>query len=321
MWITSDDCDRNVANVLIGKLDPTTYFPPILVNCEFLENAPNNESITTLIEETLDSLGIQNRGLFKVLLSDAASYMVKTGKNVKELYDCVIHITCLCHALHRVCEDVKAMCSKLNKLITTVKQIYRKAGSRVLAWKKAYPHVPVPPRPVLTRWGTWVEAALYYHKYFDAVHDMVHRLKEEDAAAIPKARTLLESKKLHDQLQWVATNLDFLPQIITKMEEEGLTIQQSIGLLDEAKEKVAKLEGKRAERLKAKFDSVVEKNQDLGVIRGIVQRVKSGEKLGESGALLKYCPLTSVDCERSFRWKLSHFLHFQTFAAVRRKVI
>ena len=159
MNLKLDDCDRSVANVLIGKLDPNTYHPPYLVNVEYLEAPPNNESVTTLIEETIDSLGVNlsNGNLFKVLLSDAAAYMVKAGKNLKDIYQCLIHITCLVHALHRVCEEIRAMCSKLNKLITTVKQIYRKSPKRLAAWKAAYPKVPPPPKPVLTRWGTWVE--------------------------------------------------------------------------------------------------------------------------------------------------------------------
>ena len=324
VFFDSDDCDRNVSNVLVGKLDPNGYHPPYLVNCEFIEQAPNNEIITTLVEETIDSLGIRDRGHFKALLSDGVSYMVKAGKNLKEMYKCLIHITCLVHALHRVCEEVKAMCSKLNKLITTVKQIYRKAGSRVLAWKKAYPHVPVPPLPCLTRWGTWIEAALYYHQYFDAVHDMVNRLKDVDAAAIPKAKKLLDSQDLANQLQWVARNLGFLPEIIKRMEEEGLTVQESIGLLDEAGEKVAALKGntdleaKMVERLKAKFDSVVEKNPDIGVIRGMLHPAMSGEKLSNELSLLKYCPVTNVDCERSFSYELSHFVTFPEYSDLRK---
>ena len=303
----------------MGRLDPNNYHPPYLVNCEFLEAPPNNELITALIEETIDSLGIRDRGLFKVLLSDCAAYMVKTGKNLKENYQCLIHITCLVHALHRVCEEVKAMCSKLNKLITTVKQIYRKSAKRMAAWKAAYPKVPLPPRPVLTRWGTFIEAAIYYHLYFDIVHDMVHRLKDEEAAAIPKAKKLLENQKLHDQLKWVATNLGFLPEIIKKMEEEGLTVQQSMGLFDEAREKVQQLKGNteieavRVERLKAKFESVLEKNPDIGAIRGMLLRSQSGEKLSDSLNLLKWCPLTNVDCERSFRLHLSHFIVFPVY--------
>ena len=85
------------------------------------------------------------------------------------------------------------------------------------------------------------------------------------------------------------------------MEEEGLTLQQSMGLLDEAKEKIENLQGntekeaKWVERLKAKFESVVSKNEDIRVIKEIIESSQNGDNL------LKYCPLTSVDCERSFR--------------------
>ena len=91
------------------------------------------------------------------------------------------------------------------------------------------------------------------------------------------------------------------------MEEEGLTTQQSMRLLDEAKEKIENLRGntekeaKWCARLKTKFDSVVTKNPDIAVVRGMVQRAQSGEKISSTLALLKYCPVTSVDCERLFR--------------------
>ena len=287
-----------MANVLIGKLDPNSYHPPYLVNVEYLEAPPNNESVTALVEKTIDCLGIKDKKLFKVLLSDQAAYMVKAGKNLKEIYECLIHISCIVHGMHRVCEEVRAMCSKLNQLITKVKQIYRKSPKRQSDWKAAFPDVPLPPKFVLTRWGTWVEAVVHLFKYFDVAYRMILSLKDEDAAAIPEAKKLLEDQECLHELRFVAENLEFLPNTIKQMEEEGLTVEQSLGLLDGVKNKIATLKGnteveaKWVERLKAKFESVLEKNPDIGLVRGM-----SGEK----SALYKYSPLNSVDVERSFR--------------------
>ena len=77
-----------------------------------------------MVEDTINLLEIQDKKLFKVLLSDQATYMVKAGKNLKEIYECLIHISCIVHGLHRVCEEIRAMCPKLHQLITKVKQIY-----------------------------------------------------------------------------------------------------------------------------------------------------------------------------------------------------
>ena len=104
----------------------------------------------------------------------------------------------------------------------------------------------------------------------------------------------------------MATNLGFLPEIIKKMEEEGLTVQESMGLLDEARAKIEelvgsdKLEAEWCERLKSKFESVVTKNPDIKIITDMVQSLKMGDKVGPHMELLKYCPITSVDVERSF---------------------
>ena len=123
-------------------------------------------------------------------------------------------------------------------------------------------------------------------------------MKNEDAAAIPEAKKLLEDQECLHQLRWVAENLDFLPQKIKEMEEEGLTVQRQLELFDDAKCKVENIKGNTemeavwVQKLKEKFESVLEKNPDIGVVRGM-----SGEEL----AMLKYVPLTSVECERFFR--------------------
>ena len=294
-----DDCDRSVANVLIGKLDPNTYIPPYLVNCEFIKEPPNNENITSLVEGTLGNLGIKDKALFKVLLSDQAAYMVKAGKNLKEIHEGLLHISCLVHGLHRVAEEVRAMCKKLHKLITAVKQIYNKSPKRKTDFKAAYPEVSLLPLQfVSNRWGTWLAAVVHLFKHFDAVYAMVMKMKDEDAAAIPEAKKLLEDQEAVHELSWVAENLEFIPNTIKAMEEEGLTVERSLELIDSAKFKVENIKGntemeaKWVLRLKEKFESVLEKNPDIGVIRGM-----SGEQLNP----YKYCPVTSVDCERSFR--------------------
>lgn len=288
-----------MANVLIGKLDPNTYHPPYLVNCEFIKEPPNNENITALVENTLGNLKIKDKALFKVLLSDQAAYMVKAGKNLKEIHEGLLHISCLVHGLHRVAEEARAMCKELHKLITAVKQIYNKSPKRKTEFKAAYPEVSLLPLQfVSNRWGTWVVAVVHLFKHFDAIYGMVMKMKNEDAAAIPEAKKLLEDQQVLHQLSWVAENLEFFPTLIKQMEEEGLTVERSLELIDNAKFKITNIKGntemeaKWVQRLKEKFDSVLEKNPDIGVIQAM-----SGEQLTQ----YKYCPLTSVDCERSFR--------------------
>jgi hypothetical protein len=44
---------------------------------------------------------------FRLLISDAAPYAMKTGRFLKEIFPKLRHITCLCHMLHRLCEYIR----------------------------------------------------------------------------------------------------------------------------------------------------------------------------------------------------------------------
>ena len=161
-----------------------------------MDGAPNNEKVTVLVNQTIKSLGYKDNKLFKVLLSDQAKYMVKAGHNLKEIYEGLLHISCIVHGLHRVSEEIRAMCKKLHQLMTAVKQIYNKSPKRKAAFKAAYPNVCLTPLQFVgNRWGTWVKAVVHLSKHYDAVYQMVMKLDSKDAASIPEAKKLLEDQE------------------------------------------------------------------------------------------------------------------------------
>jgi len=71
----------------------------------------------------------------------------------------MIHITCLAHGIYRVAEDIRGKFPKIDKLIAKIKQIFLKAPSRTILFKNKVPGTPLPPQPIITHWGTWLEAA------------------------------------------------------------------------------------------------------------------------------------------------------------------
>uniref|UniRef100_A0A0A9WTT0 DUF659 domain-containing protein n=1 Tax=Lygus hesperus TaxID=30085 RepID=A0A0A9WTT0_LYGHE len=75
----------------------------------------------------------------------------------------MLHLTCLAHGLHRVAEHRRELMPEMNKLVSSAKEIFVKAQpSQVLVFKEAYPKCALPPEPIITSWGTWIEACLYY---------------------------------------------------------------------------------------------------------------------------------------------------------------
>ena len=84
----------------------------------------------------------------------------------------------------------------LNKLIATVKSVFVKAPNRVALFKELAPNVPLPPEPVVTRWGTWLAVASYYAENWDAVKTVVMNLRDSDAESIRAAKTLLSDEEI-----------------------------------------------------------------------------------------------------------------------------
>ena len=96
------------------------------------------------------------------------------------------HHTCAAHGIQRVTEVVRASYPDVNDLISSVKQIFVKAPVRRKAFIQST-STSLPPSPVITRWGTWIEAACYYAEHFEAVKTFVTAL-DEDAVAIQLAK-------------------------------------------------------------------------------------------------------------------------------------
>jgi len=74
----------------------------------------------------------------------------------------MIHVTCLAHGLSRVAETVRVKYSDIDRLIANGKKVFRKCPSRIQAFRAIAPMIPLPPRPVLTRWGKFNFNFLFY---------------------------------------------------------------------------------------------------------------------------------------------------------------
>ena len=58
-----------------------------------------------------------------VLLSDAASYMIKASEALKVFYPNLLHVTCFAHGVNRVAEQIRSMFPDVNDLISKVKKV------------------------------------------------------------------------------------------------------------------------------------------------------------------------------------------------------
>ena len=158
-------------SVLVGSLDaPNQTF---LVDCHQLDSGSNVNSSIILhtVDDILRQLEIKPEN-FSLFLSDAARYMSLAGKTLKELYPFLMHVTCVAHLLHNCAMRVRAHFKNIDEIIATSKAATNKYKDRKKDFHDA--GLPSPTDPVITRWATWLRAALYYSENLIAVRTVVN---------------------------------------------------------------------------------------------------------------------------------------------------
>lgn len=125
---------NKIANLLVAKLHVDGPGKCHLVASKVLDTV-NGESVFNFFENTLkwlwQDLAENNLKRVVVFTSDSMSYMLSTRKKIKKKYPQVLHVTCLAHALHRVCEKVRDSFTNVDKLIAKMKKTFLKAPSRM----------------------------------------------------------------------------------------------------------------------------------------------------------------------------------------------
>lgn len=67
----------------------------------------------------------------------------------------------------KIMEDIRSHFPDVDISISNDKKVFLKSPSRIAVFKEKFLNLFPPPQPVITRWGTWLEAAEYYAKYFN----------------------------------------------------------------------------------------------------------------------------------------------------------
>lgn len=121
---------------MVGPLS-RKYVKPMLIRSTILEKT-NAINVLHAINEAANLLypGDENKyDKLWLILSDQAAYMIKLIKSLKPLYTKMNHVTCLAHAINRVCDKIQSQNQELNSFISKMKKILRKSGYRKILFK------------------------------------------------------------------------------------------------------------------------------------------------------------------------------------------
>ena len=242
-----------------------------------------------------------------LVCTDAAAYMIKSMAGLQVLYPKMIHVTCLAHGLHRIADMVRSNNPEVNRLIYTCKSVFIKAPRRTEIFKEMLPDVPLPPAPVLTRWGTWLNAVGYYVKHFEDVASVVMSLNAEESCTIKECQELLNRYDLKISLASINSSFSIISSTIEKLETRGLPIASIFTHMNNVEEA---LQSSYNDIYLQKFKSVLQKNKGYAIIQSVHSALTGNPDTNNSDMVsnltpselqcLKYAPLVSCDAERVF---------------------
>ena len=138
-----------------------------------------------------------------------------------------MHVTCVAHLLHNWAMRVRAHLNNIDEIIATIKAATIKNIDRNKDFHDA--GLLSPPDPVITRWATWLRAALYYSENLPAVCTIVNNWTSA-GLLVSRAKDAINVENLVpdlvkiSQYRTLAVNVEFL-------EGSACTIIEAYGLL------------------------------------------------------------------------------------------
>ncbi|KAL4120977.1 hypothetical protein QTP88_013571 [Uroleucon formosanum] len=282
IWVSIDETTdaegRFIASVIIGTLLLDRPGEIFLFNLEQLQKT-NHSTICSLFENSLYLLWPDEirRNDVLLFLSDAAPYMVKAGDTLKVLYPKMVHVTCTSYGLHRVAEQIRIQFPKVDKLVANVKRVFKKAPYRVQKFHTDAPNISLPLEPILTHWGTWISAVLYYSENFQTVKNIIESFDENDALSIKNAQKYFKIPQMKGNLTFIHSNFVCLPIAITRLQKQGIPLSEGIAIIQDISSKFSQLTGTAGIDINKKLQTVLNKNKGFQIVCNI-SKILTGEE-------------------------------------------
>jgi len=140
-------------------------------------------------------------------------------------YSNLIHVTCAAHGIHRIAEKIMDIFHEINDLINNGKKIILKAPYRIQLYHEMLPNTPLPPQPIITRWGAWLESAIFYADNFENFKNVIQNLQEDGVKSIQNCKQILTKSNIINDLTNIKINFSIIVESIKKLDTSGLLLK------------------------------------------------------------------------------------------------
>ena len=292
---TTDPASRFCTNVMVGPLDGTKC-KAMLVNVCF-NDRNDNKTVQQAVVQTCQVLWPDKNvyDLLTLILSDQARYMLLAVSEIKKnslMFPNVSHVTCLAHALSLVAKEIQKNYYLVDKYLADNKKFLLKSNKRKFDFKQQT-GLTLPPIPVLTRWGTWMNAVAFHQTNYTAIRNFVVSYKPDSkSAAFESLKKIMSGQKLCKDL-YDLRKYTGISNLIIGLEQHGVTMEKQLELVKECQDML------KDTPYEEKLVSALKKNPDLVSF--------TSQVLPDVRIKREFCPLVSVEVERSFS-KFKSFL-------------
>jgi len=268
-------------NILAGTIDNPREI--LLIDCIQLDQSINSTIVSNLILTTLEKYGICRRQV-TMIISDAASYMKKALVDLNQTGQKILHVKCLVHLLHNCSMNIRAHYKHVDSLIATVKMITTKNRSNAAHFS----NIGAPPVVIITRWSSWLRAALYYADNLPKVKLILNNLPGT-GIMLQRAKEAVNQNSLTADLLAVKECYEQLIPILDNFENSLYTINSGYEILSTLQFELdpVNIKSYLEKRLLDNDITIIAKLTDDSISPTVYH-------------LLRQCPPSSISVERSF---------------------
>jgi hypothetical protein len=131
--------------------------------------------------------------------------------------------------------------------------------------------VPLLPATVLTKWGTWLEAAFFTSNHFDGFRKVLEKQLENDSAiSIKKCTDLFSQVSVQNDLIFLKSHFFVLIQTIKNVEKSNLPLIESVEMVQNIISSMQSITGIKGSEIKNKMLHLQQKNKGFKLMIQIV---------------------------------------------------